>query len=417
MSNISRDELLFVFFLTCSLVQLFFNISKHLDNSYKIVPILSINREVRLPVVSICLTAFVDPEKFEQKYPDLVRLVGGNSSRLKQKGVRRLLYDHITLKELSLVSYSLKDILQHCYIYDNKMNRVNCSYLSPVVEWYSFEEKCFQFFAFRGQFAKRFIYNRDGLVNQEWLEFSLKKDKIRKEDIGLLVSSPNELLQPYAYNTGYIQIPSSSLATLFVVIDRFQTKRLPYPFESDCHNYTVHSISQIHCVYDCYYHQWKKQGRYPDQMLTRYPERLYGINLDKQNRTACIQQCNKKDCLIDKFELRVTYRKLTTMVPTVKIVLKNSFSEERKIVFEPLNHNKNILSLISFILSPLAFYLGNSFFLHLLFLKKQSYLCNLFPGISLYTLHLYAINVTIYLIAIFNKTKMTFLAWKSGLTT
>ena len=247
-NNISRDELLFVFFLICSLVQLFNNISKHLDNRYKIVPILSINREVRLPVVSICLTAFVDLEKFEVRYPDLVRLIGGNSSRLKKKSARRLLYDHITLKELSMVSYPLKDILKTCFIYDNMMNRVNCSYLSPVVEWWSFEEKCWQFFAFRGQFTKRFVYNRDGLVNQEWLEFTLKKDKIRKQDIGLLVSSPNELLQPYAYNTGYIQIPSNSLSTLSVVVDRFQTKRLPYPFESDCHNYTGHSMSQMHCV-------------------------------------------------------------------------------------------------------------------------------------------------------------------------
>lgn len=115
----------------------------------------------------------------------------------------------------------------------------------------------------------------------------------------------------------------------------------------------------MHCVYDCHYHEWKKVGRYPDQMLTRYPEHLYGVNLDKQNRTACVQKCKKKDCLIDKFELKVSYRKLAPLVPTVKIVLKNSFSEERKIVFEPLNHDKNILSLISFILSPLAFYLGN----------------------------------------------------------
>lgn len=135
MSNISRDELLFVFFLTCSLVQLFANISKHLDNAYKIVPILSINREVRLPVVSICLSAFIDLERFEERHPDLVRLIGGNVSRLKHKSVRRLLYDRITLKELSTLSYSLHDILQHCYIYDNQMNRVNCSYLSPIVEW------------------------------------------------------------------------------------------------------------------------------------------------------------------------------------------------------------------------------------------------------------------------------------------
>ena len=293
-NNISRDELLFVFFLTCSLVQLFFNISKHLDNKFKIVPILSINREVRLPVVSICLTAFVDPEKFEARHPDLVRMIGGNSSRLKLKSTRRLLYDHITLKALSATSYSLKDILQHCYIYDNQMNRVNCSYLSPIVEWYSFEDKCFQFFAFRGQFAKRFVYNRDGLVNQEWIEFSINKDKIRKADIGVLVSSPNELLQPYAYNTGYLQISSASLATLFVICDRFQTKRLPYPFESNCFNYTGHWMSQMHCVYDCHYHKYKKQGRYPDQMLTRYPEHLYGINLDKQNRTDCIERCKKK---------------------------------------------------------------------------------------------------------------------------
>lgn len=163
----------------------------------------------------------------------------------------------------------------------------------------------------------------------------------------------------YAYNTGYLQIPSPSLSALFIVVDRFQTKRLPHPFESDCHNYTGHSMSQMHCVYDCHYHEWKKVGRYPDQMLTRYPEHLYGVNLDKQNRTACVQKCKKKDCLIDKFELKVSYRKLAPLVPTVKIVLKNSFSEERKIVFEPLNHDKNILSLISFILSPLAFYLGN----------------------------------------------------------
>lgn len=261
---ISKDEILFVISLVCALVKLFQNIEQNLDNNYKIIPIFSINKYLQLPAVSICLTDFLDEKRFQKRFPEIAEEIG-NLSRLKDKKLRRQLYDRITLKKLSLASYSLDDFLESCQILDNQMNKVNCAYLSPVVTWISFEDKCFQFFAFRGQYQKRFFYNRDLLVDQEWLTLIIKKERIRKNDIGILVSSPHDLLQPFSYNTGYIQISTTLLSTLYIVIARSRTNRLPYPFESNCHNYTGHSLSQMHCVFDCYYHKFRPLGKSPFQ--------------------------------------------------------------------------------------------------------------------------------------------------------
>ena len=107
------------------------------------------------------------------------------------------------------------------------------------------------------------------------------------------------------------------------------------------------------------------------------------MNLDKVNRSECTEQCRKKDCVIDKFKLSVSYKKLDLRVPTVKLVLKASFSQEKRLNFVPSTRNRNILSIVSFILSPLAF----------------------FCGISLFTIQLYIVNVAVYLIAIFIKIK------------
>lgn len=137
---ISRDAILFMIFSICALIQLLNNLSKRLDNGYKIVPILSINKEVELPIVSLCLSTYIDEFKFKSKFPEFAKEVG-DLNLLKVKSVRRSFYERITLKEMSEVTFDLDDILEECIIYDNQMNRINCTYLSPVVQWYSFEDK------------------------------------------------------------------------------------------------------------------------------------------------------------------------------------------------------------------------------------------------------------------------------------
>lgn len=66
---IKSNELLFLIFLCCAIFQLLRNVGKHLDYNYKIIPMLSIKKYTELPVISLCLSTFIDEVKFQKRYP------------------------------------------------------------------------------------------------------------------------------------------------------------------------------------------------------------------------------------------------------------------------------------------------------------------------------------------------------------
>ena len=363
------QSVIFMFCFLCSLANLVANIQEYLQYRYIVTPRMVSVDDVILPAVSICTSNFFDHDRVRRQQPEL--LTEFNNQDLNERAAKPFLLDRLNFSQLINFSYTYDQIVQSCTLYDPDMNVVSCESLGPVRQWYSFESLCFQFFNNRNSSNdSKFIYRREDLVELQWLTITLYKPVFQKRHVGLLVSRPGITLEPFYTNPAFIKASVITTHTLVVTYRKVTTERLPAPYRSDCINYSqVYAgrlVSQTNCSLDCLSTQLQLQQKFPEFLLSELQPHKLGLHFTHNYSHLlrdCQQTCKHPDCYGEDFELIVKYEKLTAQAEdTFRVRIVYNYEPEKQILYQPILTRVQLISILSFLISPLAFWLGASFF-------------------------------------------------------
>lgn len=363
---------LFLFCFVCSWINLIDNIQEYFEYRYIVTTRLILNEKVNLPSVSICTSNFFDSKKVALLYPQMMQEF--ENQDLNERPVKPKLMSRLNFSQLIQISYSYEQIVDSCQVYDLNMNRVNCESLAKPRTWYSFDTVCFQWFGLHSnELHRQMIYRREDLVELNWILINLNKQAFQKRHVGLLVNRPAAPLQPFYTNPAFVKSSVVNTQTLVVTFLKVTTERLAAPYKSNCIHYNQFDaslfVSQKNCSLSCLFDRLKLNGQLADFLLIENHNhfgRLDHLKFTNNYSTlldGCQSSCLNSDCLEEDYELLVKYEKLTTKPqPTFQVKIVYNYGPEKRIVYQPLSTRVQFTSIVAFILSPLAFWIGISFY-------------------------------------------------------
>jgi hypothetical protein len=366
------QTVLFLICFLCSWINLFDNIKEYLEYRHVVTTRLVSNQQVVLPAVSICTSNYFDMQKVQQLDPLLYEEF--DRQDLNERGAKPQLLARLNFSQIVAFAYTYDQVVHNCAVYDSNMQSVNCEVLGPVRVWYSFDTLCFQWFASRtGNEASRFRFRREDLVELHWILISLHKPIFQKRHVGLLVSRPEVPLQPFYTNSAFVKSSVVSTQSLVVTFVRVITHRLPAPYKSDCLHYeswsTGRLVNQQNCSFSCLSNRLASTHMIPEILLlerqsaSQSQARLHFTSNYSHLLHFCQLECAHPDCEHEDYELQVKYEKLTPKnESTFQVKIVYNYESEKVIVYQPLSTRVQLTSIIAFIFSPLAFWLGISFY-------------------------------------------------------
>jgi hypothetical protein len=353
----------------CSFINLIQNVNELLSFRYVISPVLVTPTSVQLPTVSICVSSYINEQKLANLHPHL-------HSKLVSRGLnshtgRRFLAKHLSIGQLNQVSYNLTEIFTQCTILDGRMRPQNCRHFSQVKQWLSFDLKCFQFFRpeLLPQNASAYEYRLDELASLMWIVIRMNRSMLFAENVGLLLAAGrSDSPQPFLTNPAYALLPTNVLYTVTMAYVKVVTRRLAAPYESDCLHYEGHT-SQWNCTLDCVARLMREQNNFwPGIVLTDQlqPDNILHFSVSaelSQNLQWCARHtCRHLDCLSEQYLLFSKYAKYSYQSQsnfTIRIIY--NYAPEQHVLYQPMFDLSELFSLISFLFSPISFWLGLAF--------------------------------------------------------
>lgn len=361
---------LFVICLLCSLINLFDNIKEYFEYRYLVTTRLVSSDQVVLPAISICTSNFFDLVKVQRINPELILEFGGQD--LNERAVKPKLLRRLNFSQLTSYAYTYDQIVSQCSVYDSQMRSVPCETLGSVRIWYSFDTVCFQLFATRTPATvHRLRYRREDLIELHWILITLHKPVFQKRHVGLLVSRPDVPLQPFYTNPAFVKSSVVNTQTLVVTFLKIRTQQLPAPYKSNCLDYSRtfdgRWISQKNCSFACLIDRMRSLNQMPEFLLVESRPDLGSLHFTNNYSyllSSCQKACARPDCEEEDFELQVKYEKMTASKhqPTFQVKIVYNYGPEKVILYQPLSTRVQVTSIIAFIFSPLAFWLGISFY-------------------------------------------------------
>ena len=361
--------LLFAACAICSFVNLIQNVHELLSFPYVISPVLVTPQRVQLPSVFVCLSGYINEQKLMRMYPQMYTKL--QSRDLNSRTGRRLLAKWLDIGQLSELSYSLGEIFTQCTVVDGQMRVQNCLQTLQVKQWMSMEAKCFQFF--RPELlignSSNYEYRLDELASLMWIVIRLNRSMLFSENVGLLLASGQpDSPQPFLTNPSFALLPTSVLYTVTMAYVKIVTRRLPYPYESNCLNYGEQS-SQINCTFTCVAQLMNEENaHWPSIVLTdqlQLDNHLYfgGVGKLSQHLRWCERSmCRQLDCQSEQYLLFYKYAKYSYQFQsnfTIRIIY--NYAPEQHVLYQPLFDLSELFSTVSFLFSPVSFWLGLAF--------------------------------------------------------
>lgn len=360
--------LMFAGFALCALVNLAQNVRELLSLPYVISPVLATPERVPLPSVYVCLSGYLNEQRLRQLHPHLER-------KLRARGLtvrtgRSQLSKWLNIGQLSQLSFTLNEVFTQCTVFDGAMRPVDCLRAEQVKEWLSLEVKCFQFFRPDRVDSARFRYRLDELASMMWIVIRLNRSMLSTENVGLLLASGRpDSPQPFLTNPAYALLPTAVLYTVTMAFRKIVTHRLAAPYESDCSDYGGPYVSQLNCTLACAAQLMGEGGPHwpsivlTDQLGAGNRQHFCGSGKFRQHLRWCERNlCQRLDCHSEQYLLFSKYAKYSYHSQanfTIRLIY--NYAPEQHVLYQPLFDLSELFSLVSFLFSPVSFWLGLAF--------------------------------------------------------
>lgn len=360
---------MFVGLSLCSLMNMIQNVHELLSFRYVISPVLVTPDTIQLPTVYICISSYINEQKLASLHPSLYAKLMHRG--LNSRSGRRQLAKWLSIGQLDQISYGLTEIFTQCTILDGQMRPQNCLHAKQVKQWMNLDLKCFQFFRpeLLPRPASAYQYRLDELASLMWIVIRMNRSMLFAENVGLLLApGRTDSPQPFLTNPSYALLPTNVLYTVTMAYVKIVTRRLAAPYESDCLHYDRHT-SQWNCTLDCVVHFMRDQNAFwPGIVLTdqlQSTNRLHftaSAELTQHLQWCQHQLCRRMDCLSEQYMLFSKYAKYSYQSQsnfTIRIIY--NYAPEQHVLYQPLFDLSELFSLISFLFSPVSFWLGLAF--------------------------------------------------------
>ena len=354
---------LFMFCLIFAVKGLLNNLEEYQDTeNYIITPSFQSPNLIDLPTISICLTNFID-EKKAKKYYSNDEFDFENLKSLKVEEKMKIYSSKLSIKEIENISLSFVDIYEGCELLLPDGSNADCNFLNYTKIWLSLETKCYQFF-----YNLNLKYSPSKVKGQFWLNLRMKQERRDGSNLGFLLNPPNSTLEPFLSNPSYFPISTSILYTIILTYTKEVTKKLEPPYNTRCKNYSHPHIDQLNCSNSCVVKKLNKGNNtfWPSNIPTDdLKSDLFFKKIDDYHILFkdCLQsECNEQDCISTRYLIYPKYEKFGHSKDakfTIRLIY--NFAPETLIRFQPrISHE--LSSVLSFITSPLSFFLGLAFF-------------------------------------------------------
>lgn len=353
---------LFMLCLIFAIYDLLSKLGEYQDTrNYIITPTFRSPSLIDLPTISICLTNYIDDKKVQKYYPDQFDFKKLKESKIKEK--MEFYASQLSIRQLLNVSYYFDEIFDGCELLmpDGRMG--DCRFLNFTKVWLSLETKCYQFFH-----NLTLKYSPSKIKGVFWLSLRIKKERRDGSNLGFLLNAPNKTLEPFISNSAYFLISTSVLYTIMLTYSKEITQKLEAPFDTNCKNYTHPHIDQLNCSHSCCIRKLVKDNSsfWPSGLQTGEIEsdlffkKIENYHLDFK---GCIKkECFEQDCISTRYLINAKYEKFNYSNDskfTIRLIY--NFAPEILIKYQP-RIAREFSSVLSFITSPLSFYLGIAFF-------------------------------------------------------
>ena len=332
------------------------------DKNYIITPSFQSPDLIDLPTVSICLTNYIDETKARKYYPDLFDFDALRNMKVDER--MEIYASKLSIKEILNVSLYFEQIFEECKLLSENTGKYeDCNHLNYTKVWLSLETKCYQFF--HNLTVK---YSPSRIKGKFWVFFKIKSERRDGSNIGFLLTTQNNTIEPFVSNPSYFPISTSVLYTIMLTYIKEITQKLEAPYNTKCINYTDPYIDQLNCSNSCVVKRlsaendsyWPFNLPTDDHESAKYFKKNDDFHLIFNE---CLKnECFEQDCFSSRYLIFTKYEKFKyDNVQKFTIRLIYNFAPQTLIRYQPRINNE-FSSVLSFISAPVSFWLGLAFF-------------------------------------------------------